>query len=242
MEVVGGVWVEKILIVEDDTKISELIRSYIERYGYQGMVVKDFEQVFTEFQEIQPHLVLLDINLPTFDGYYWCRQIRTVSTCPIIFISARSGDMDQVMALENGGDDYITKPFHYEVVMAKIRSHLRRVYGEYAPKMAERTIELEGLTLFPERLEVNLNGREAILTKKEADLLEMFLTGYPRLMSRNKILEKLWDDNVFVDDNTVSVNMTRLRKKLSEVGIEDAIETVRGAGYRINLTWKQDKL
>lgn len=229
---------EKILIVEDDAKIGELLQSYLERYGYEGKVVTKFDQVLIDFEQFQPHLVLLDINLPTFDGYYWCRQIRTISTCPIIFISARSGDMDQVMALENGGDDYITKPFHYEVVMAKIRSHLRRVYGEYAPKLAERLVELDGLILFPERLEVSLNGMMAILTKKEAELLEMFLIGYPKIMSRNKILEKLWDDMSFVDDNTVSVNMTRLRKKLAELGVEGAIETVRGAGYRLSPTWK----
>lgn len=158
---------KKILIVEDDAKIAELIHTYLERYGYQGKIVNEFDQVLNQFQQFQPHLVLLDINLPTFDGYYWCRQIRTVSTCPIIFISARSGDMDQVMALENGGDDYISKPFHYEVVMAKIRSHLRRVYGEYAPKFAERTVELEGLILYPERLEITLEGRTSILTKKK---------------------------------------------------------------------------
>jgi two-component system, OmpR family, response regulator YxdJ len=234
--------VEKILIVEDDEKIAQLIQSYLEGYGYQGKIVQEFDQVLKEFQQFQPHLVLLDINLPTFDGYFWCRQIRTVSTCPIIFITARSGDMDQVMALENGGDDYITKPFHYEVVMAKIRSTLRRVYGEYSPKLAERTVELEGLTLYPERLEVSLKGKISILTKKEADLLEMFLTGYPRIMSRNKILEKLWDDIGFVDDNTLSVNMTRLRKKLFELGVEEAIETVRGAGYRLNPTWKKEIL
>lgn len=232
---------EKILIIEDDAKIAELILSYLDRYGYNGEIVQEFDQVLTQFQQFQPHLVLLDINLPTFDGYYWCRQIRTVSTCPIIFISARSGDMDQVMALENGGDDYITKPFHYEVVMAKIRSHLRRVYGEYAPKTEERKFELKGLILYPERLEATLSGSSMILTKKEADLLEMFLRGYPKIMSRNKILEKLWDEQVFVDDNTVSVNMTRLRKKLAELGIEDAIETVRGAGYRLNVTWNKEE-
>ncbi|NMD71628.1 response regulator transcription factor [Bacillus sp. DNRA2] len=231
---------EKILIVEDDVKIAELLQSYLERYGYEGKVVTKFDQVLIDFEQFQPHLVLLDINLPTFDGYYWCRQIRTISTCPIIFISARSGDMDQVMALENGGDDYITKPFHYEVIMAKIRSHLRRVYGEYAPKLAERLVELEGLILYPERLEASLNGITTIFTKKEAELLEMFLIGYPKIMSRNKILEKLWDDMSFVDDNTVSVNMTRLRKKLAEMGVEGAIETVRGAGYRLNPTWKKE--
>jgi OmpR family two-component system response regulator YxdJ len=227
------------MIVEDDMKIAELIKSYIEKYGYEAKIITNFERVLQEFQVHQPHLVLLDINLPTFDGFYWCRQIRTVSTCPIIFISARAGEMDQVMALENGGDDYITKPFHYEVVMAKIRSHIRRIYGEYAPKQIERKVELEGLVLYPERLELKLKNKKVILTKKEADLVEMFLSGYPRVISRNKILEKLWDENVFVDDNTLSVNMTRLRKKLLEIGIENAIETVRGAGYRLHITWNK---
>jgi OmpR family two-component system response regulator YxdJ len=225
------------MIVEDDSKIAELLQSYIGRYGYQSVVVQDFDQVLAQFQHTQPHLVLLDINLPSFDGYYWCRQIRTISTCPIIFISARSGEMDQVMALEHGGDDYITKPFHYELVMAKIRSHLRRVYGEYAPQAEERTLELEGLVLYTERLEAQLHGHKTILTKKEAVLLEIFMKGYPRVVSRNHILDKLWDDQAYVDDNTLSVNMTRLRKKLSEINIEDAIETVRGAGYRLNPTW-----
>ncbi len=225
------------MIVEDDAKIAELLQSHIGRYGYTGVIVQRFDHVLAQFQQCQPQLVLLDINLPSFDGYYWCRQIRTVSTCPIIFISARSGEMDQVMALEHGGDDYITKPFHYEVVMAKIRSHLRRVYGEYAPQAEERTLELEGLTLFTERLEAQLNNQKITLTKKEAVLLEIFMKGHPRVISRNHILDKLWDDQAYVDDNTLSVNMTRLRKKLSEIGIEDAMETVRGAGYRLNPTW-----
>jgi len=231
---------ETILIVEDDSKIAELLGSYIERYGFKVEIIKDFDHVLDHFQAFNPYLVLLDINLPSFDGFYWCRQIRTISTCPIIFISARSGEMDQVMALEHGGDDYITKPFHYEVVMAKIRSHLRRVYGAYAPQTDERTVELAGLTLYTERLEVCLNDKKVTLTKKEAVLLEIFLRGYPRVISRNHILEKLWDDQAYVDDNTLSVNMTRLRKKLTELGIEDALESVRSAGYRLNLTWGKE--
>src|SRR5699024_9786133 len=127
-----------IMIVEDDVKISEHLRSYIAKYGYDVVVVEDFERVLETFHQEQPDLVLLDINLPYFDGFYWCRQIRKDSICPVIFISARTGEMDQVMAIENGGDDYITKPFHPDIVMAKIRSQLRRAYGEYAHKQQER--------------------------------------------------------------------------------------------------------
>lgn len=229
-----------IMIVEDDPKITQLLQSHIEKYGYRAVVIADFSQVMAQFQEESPDLVLLDVNLPMYDGYYWCRQIRTVSTCPILFISARDGQMDQVMALENGADDYITKPFHYEVVMAKIRSHLRRAYGSYAPKAEERTVQLSGLVLYPERLELTLNGQTVELSHKEMKLLETLMERSMRVTSRDRLLEKLWDDQHFIDENTLNVYVTRVRKKLKELGIEDAIETVRGAGYMLKPTWRED--
>ncbi|UNK19297.1 response regulator transcription factor [Paenibacillus sp. N3/727] len=228
-----------IMIVEDDPKLAELLQSHIRRYGNEAIIVNDFDHVLERFQEIRPHVVLLDVNLPSFDGYYWCRQIRSLSTCPIIFISARSGTMDQLRALENGADDYITKPFHYDIVIAKIHSQLRRVYGDYAAVSGERTVEKEGLVLYPERMELQLGEQTVALTKKETILLETLLGRSPRLVSRETILEKLWDD-AFVDDNTLSVNITRVRKRLAEMGIEDALETVRGSGYRINIVWKTE--
>ncbi|PWW36686.1 MULTISPECIES: response regulator transcription factor [Paenibacillus] len=226
-----------IMIIEDDPKIAGLLQSHIERYGDRAVAVEDFEQVVQQFEQIKPHVVLLDINLPSYDGFYWCRQIRSISTCPIIFISARSGKMDQVMALENGADDYITKPFEHEIVMAKIRSQLRRVYGDYAARHEERKVELDGLTVYLERLEMELGDRKIQLTKKETILLETLLRRSPKLVSRETILEKLWDDS-FVDDNTLSVNVTRVRKRLTELGITDALETVRGSGYRLISNWK----
>src|SRR5690625_4572390 len=132
------------MIVEDDPKIAGYLHTFIEKYGYDVFVEDDFENLMDGFHRGQPDLVLLDINLPRFDGFYWCRQIRLESTCPVIFISARTGEMDQVRALENGGDDFITKPFHPEIVMAKIRSQLRRAYGEYAQGMKERVLDIEG--------------------------------------------------------------------------------------------------
>lgn len=227
----------KVMIVEDDPKLAALLDSHIRRYGDEGVIVNDFDHVLEQFQEVRPHVVLLDVNLPSFDGYYWCRQIRSLSTCPIIFISARSGTMDQLRALENGADDYITKPFHYDIVIAKIHSQLRRVYGDYASVSRERTVEKEGLVLFPERMELQLGEQSVALTKKETILLETLLGRSPRLVSRETILEKLWDD-AFVDDNTLSVNITRVRKRLAELGIEEALETVRGSGYRLNTAWK----
>ncbi|MEK4060288.1 MULTISPECIES: response regulator transcription factor [Paenibacillus] len=230
----------KIMIVEDDPKIADLLLSSILKYGYDVVRVKDFQQVFEEFQQVKPELVLLDVNLPSYDGYYWCRQIRRISTCPVLFISAREGEMDQIMALENGGDDYITKPFHSGVVLAKIHSHLRRAYGEYAARREEPVIELEGLTLYPERLELQLGQSMVTLTKKESDIIESLMERYPRVASREALLEKLWDPQAFVDENTLNVNITRVRKKFQELGIEEAVLTVRGSGYKLNITWTED--
>lgn len=157
----------KIMIVEDDPKLAGMLQSHIERYGNDGKIIEDFDHVLEQFHEIKPHIVLLDVNLPSFDGYYWCRQIRSVSTCPIIFISARNGTPDQLRALENGADDYITKPFAYDIVIAKIHSQLRRVYGDYAAASAERTVEKDGLVLYPERMELILEDRTSLLTKKK---------------------------------------------------------------------------
>ncbi|MCT1903585.1 response regulator transcription factor [Oceanobacillus sojae] len=224
---------QTIMIVEDDPKISKHLQDYIEKYGYQVAFVTDFERIMDVFQNSKPDLVLLDINLPSYDGYYWCRQIRKESTCPVIFISARTGEMDQVMALENGGDDFITKPFSAEIVMAKIRSQLRRAYGEYAQDVKERFLEVEGLKLLPERLELTFAGKDTFLSKKEADIIETLMNRYPRVAGREDLLEKLWDDQTYVDENTLNVNITRVRKKLQSIGIEDGVETVRGVGYRL---------
>ncbi|UOE95186.1 response regulator transcription factor [Alkalihalobacillus sp. LMS39] len=230
---------EKIMIVEDDMKIAEHLRSHMEKYGFEAIIVHDFEMIIDIFREEQPNLVLLDINLPRYDGYYWCRQIRKESICPVIFISARTGEMDQVRAIEHGGDDFITKPFHPDIVMAKIRSQLRRAYGEYAAKHGERVLVQEGLSLYPERLELHFQHHVSALAKKETDIIESLMERYPRVAGRQDLLEKLWDDQAYVDENTLNVNIARVRKRFQEVGIEDAVETVRGAGYRLRITWKE---
>ncbi|WP_112180503.1 MULTISPECIES: response regulator transcription factor [Paraliobacillus] len=233
---------EKIMIVEDDMKIAEFLSSYMKKYGYQVTVAKDFERILDTFRDVQPKLLLLDINLPSYDGYYWCRQIRKESICPVIFISARTGEMDQVMALENGGDDFITKPFHPDIVMAKIRSQMRRAYGEYATKYEERVVTQGDLHFYPERLELRFKNEVTALTKKETDIIETLLERYPRVAGRQDLLEKLWDDQAYVDENTLNVNITRVRNKFQALGIENAVETVRGAGYRLNVTWIDEEL
>lgn len=222
----------RIFIVEDDKKIARLLADTLMKYQYDVEIVEDFDNVVNECISFDPHLILLDINLPSYDGYYWCRQLRQHTMCPIIFISARSGDMDQVFALENGGDDFITKPFHYEIVLAKIRSHLRRAFGEYAPSQGERTVKMGALTLFIERMELHLRDEIIPLQKKECVILELLMEASPKVVSRETLLEELWDDQSFVDENTLNVNMTRVRKKLVDYDVHSVVETVRGSGYR----------
>ncbi|MBD2868107.1 response regulator transcription factor [Paenibacillus arenilitoris] len=235
----------KIFIVEDDAKIAAILKSNMEKYGFEAAAAVRFRELMPEFEAFGPQLVLLDINLPYFDGYYWCRQIRARSSVPIIFISARAGEMDQVMAIENGGDDYVTKPIHLDLLMAKVKSVLRRTYGEYAaagagsaaPGDAHGTVPPElaagGLRLLLARGELEWRGRRVELTKNEQLLAEYLLKRPGEVVSREHLLEALWDDVQFVDDNTLSVNVTRLRKKLEELGLQKAIETVRGLGYKL---------
>ncbi|SDX11958.1 DNA-binding response regulator, OmpR family, contains REC and winged-helix (wHTH) domain [Marininema mesophilum] len=227
----------KIMIVEDDPKISSLLQSHLEKYGYQGIVAEDFDLILHLFEKEEPQLVLLDVNLPKYDGFYWCRKIRLISTCPILFISAREGMMDQVIALQNGADDYITKPFYPEVVVAKIESHLRRAYGKYAGVKPQRMIKVSNLILYPDILELELEGKKTELSHKETALLELLLEHANQVVGREYLLDVLWDDHQFVDGNTLTVYVTRTRKKLKDVGVVGAIETIRGAGYRFKETW-----
>ncbi len=224
------------MIVEDNEDICELLRHYLEKYGYETTVAEDFTSVLELFLLKKPDLVLLDINLPSFDGFYWCRQLRQHSTCPVIFISARSGEMDQVMAIENGGDDYIEKPFSYDVVLAKIKSQIRRAYGEYATSQGEKIIEYKGLQLYVERLEMRYQEQKYELSKKEGNMLEVLLERGEKVTSRDRLMEKLWDTEAFVDENTLNVYITRLRKKLRELDANVTIETIRGAGYRLGVS------
>ena len=226
----------RIFIVEDDPKIASLLAQTLRKYQYEVETIQNFDCLIEESLAFSPHMVLLDINLPSYDGYYWCRQLRQHTTCPILFISARSGEMDQIFALENGGDDFITKPFNYEIVLAKIRSHLRRTYGEYSVRQEERTLKTGMLTLYLERMELHLKDVVIPLQKKECVILGLLINQTPKVVTREQLLEELWDDQAFVDENTLNVNMTRVRKKLADYNVYSTIETVRGAGYRFVLS------
>ena len=229
----------KVFIIEDDEKIVKLIEDRLKRYGYFVARVKDYSDIKGEFIKEKPHLVLLDINLPNFDGFFWCRELRSISKVPIIFISARFSDMDQVMAIENGGDDYITKPFSFDLLLAKIKSAIRRVYGEYAENNSKDIYEADGVYLYKSQNAVEWQGKRIELSKKEFALLYILITNLNDIVSRETLLEQLWDDMDFVDDNTLSVNIARLRKRLEDIGIYDAIQTKRGQGYSMVKTWNR---
>jgi DNA-binding response OmpR family regulator len=231
----------KILIVEDDEKIARILEEHVQKYGYSSYVVQNFQEIKQEFLMYSPHLVLLDVNLPYFDGFYWCRQIRTVSNVPVLFISARTGDMDQVIAIEYGGDDYITKPFHLDVVMAKIKGALRRVYGEYAARNEQDSYGVNGLLLFPAQHMAQWNDRKVELTKNEYNLLSCLVKKANQYVAREELLEALWDESAFVDDNTLTVNVKRVRNKLEELGIIGAIVTKRGYGYSFTSEWGEEQ-
>lgn len=225
--------VHRIMIVEDEAKIAGILQAELGRYGYDAVQAVDFARVDEEFLRHEPHMVLLDINLPKFDGYYWCRRIRTMSKVPIIFISARGGDVDQVRALESGGDDYIPKPFSLELVLAKVKSLMRRTYGEYALKDSTRVMMVGDLVIDADTNKISRGGAAVELTPKEFRLLASLARRPGAIVSRDELLETLWDDVDFVDDNTLTVNVARVRRRLAELGLADAIETKRGQGYRL---------
>ncbi|AAO37417.1 DNA-binding response regulator [Clostridium tetani] len=223
----------KILIVEDDSSIAELLASHIYKYGIECLICNDFDNILDEFIKLDPNLVLMDVNLPKYDGFYWCRKLRQISKCPIIFISARAGDMDQILAMENGADDYVTKPFSFEVVVAKINANLRRVYGDYAKNENDRILKKENIIFYFDSLILQNGDKKVMLTKKEAALATTLLENSPKVLSRESLLSKLWDDESFVEENTLNVNVTRLRKKFAEIDAKVEIEAIRGMGYRL---------
>lgn len=226
-----------IMIVEDDKKLQGLMKNHLEKYGYKVYTAEDYEQIKKEFINFNPHLVLMDINLPYYDGFYWCRDIRTISKVPMIFISARDSDMDQVMAIENGGDDYITKPFSYDLLIAKVKGAIRRTYGEYSESSSSEIYEVDGLYMYINQNIIEYKESKIELSKKEFLLLYSLLKNVNQIVSREELLEILWNDIDFVEDNTLSVNIARVRRRLEDLGISEALETKRGQGYMLINNW-----
>ena len=221
----------KVLIVEDDVKIRDIILENIHKWGYEGMIVEDFSKVVERFAEYQPHLLLLDINLPAFDGFYWCGKIREVSKVPILFISSRNSNMDIIMAVNMGGDDFVQKPFSLDVLLAKVNALLRRTYSYV--DVETNILEHQGVVLNLKDSCVLYQQQKQGLTKNEFKILYILMKNNGKVVSRDDIMRKLWEDESFVDDNTLTVNINRLRKDLGDMGLEDFIKTKRGQGYII---------
>lgn len=218
----------KILIVEDDTVISEQISKYLEQWGYKVEVITNFRVVLDTFIKFDPQLVLMDIGLPFFNGYHWCSEIRKYSKVPIVFLSSASEDMNVVMAMNMGGDDFISKPFNLEVLLAKVQAILRRTYSFQGPTSI---FDYRGSILNIGDMSITFNDTRLVLTKNEVKMLQVLYENQGKVVTREQLMKKLWDSEYFIDDNTLSVNMNRLRKKLQEIGICDFILTRKGVGY-----------
>lgn len=220
----------KLYIIEDDPAISEGLKTLALQWGFEVRTAVDFRRILEEFTEFKPHLVLMDIGLPFFNGYWWCTEIRKTSGVPVIFISSASDNMNIVMAMNMGGDDFIAKPFDNDVLMAKINSLLRRCYDleTLVPEISCR-----GVVLNQGDNTISFGGEKIDLTKNEYRILSCLMENRGRVVSREKLMEALWQTDSFIDENTLTVNMGRLRKKLETCGIEDFITTKHGVGYVI---------
>ena len=220
----------KIMIVEDDEIISNSIAGYLEKWQYSTCEVQNFQNVVHEFVEYSPDLVLMDINLPYFDGYYFCEEIRKISKVPIIFISSANDDMNIVMAMNIGADDFIEKPFKLVVLKAKIEALLRRVYNFNS---SNSLIVYKEVIFDINKDEIKFKDNVAALTKNESKILTILLENREKIVSREDIIAALWQSDNFIDENTLSVNVNRLRSKLKDIGIVDFIITKKGKGYMV---------
>lgn len=218
----------RLLIIEDDNGIAEAIKKQAELWDLQARCVQNFRNVMAEFAEFDPHIVLLDIGLPFFNGYYWCSEIRKVSKVPIIFISSASDNMNMVMAMNMGADDFIAKPFDQSVLMAKLQAMLRRTY-DFAPSVP--VLEHRGALLNTGDNTLSYKDEKISLSKNEFRILHILLENKGKVVSREKLMEALWETDSFVDENTLTVNVGRLRKRLEGAGLNDFITTKFGVGY-----------
>ncbi|NQI91182.1 response regulator transcription factor [Streptococcus suis] len=226
---------QKILLIEDDKTISQLVAKNLINWGYQVQEVKDFQMVLEQMEEFQPHLILLDIGLPFFNGYYWCQEIRKTSRVPIMFLSSHDQPMDIVMAINMGADDYVTKLFEMTVLLAKIQGLLRRTYDFVGE---QSLLWFEEISLDLKTMQVSYGQVVEELTRNEFQILRVLFEHGKEVVSREELMRELWNSDIFVDDNTLSVNIARLRKKLAELGLPDVIATKKGVGY--GLVWTHE--
>lgn len=221
----------KILIVEDDETIAGGLKNHLEKWNYQAECMTDFKDVMGKFVEFEPQLVLLDIVLPFFNGFHWCQEIRKISKVPIIFLSSANDNMNIVMAMNMGGDEFIEKPFALNVLTAKVQALLRRAYSFQGNV---NVLEREGMLLNLNDASLSYKGEKISLTKNEFRILQMLMENVGKIVARNDIIARLWESDEFIDDNTLTVNVARLRKKLENAGMEGRIKTKKGIGYYLD--------
>lgn len=220
----------RILIVEDDEIIARSIQEHLQAWNYEVYRIQDFSQVMAEFAAVQPQLVLMDITLPFFNGYHWCSEIRKFSRVPIVFLSSAADNMNMIMAMNMGADDFISKPFDLQVLTAKLQAILRRTY-DFGGQMS--VLEHRGAVLNLSDGSLSWQGRKVELTKNEQKILQCLLENRGTVVSRQSLMERLWATDSFVDENTLTVNVNRLRKRLEQTGLTDFITTRKGMGYII---------
>ncbi len=218
----------RLMIVEDDTGIACAVKKQAELWGIDVYISENFRDILKEFANFQPHIVLMDISLPFFNGYHWCAEIRKISSVPIIFISSAADNMNIVMAVNMGADDFIAKPFDQSVLIAKVQALLRRTY-DFAGSVP--LMEHKGAILDTGDNSLNFKGEKIQLTKNEYRILLCLMQNKGKVVSRERLMEKLWESESFIDDNTLTVNVNRLRKKLDSAGLNDFIGTKFGVGY-----------
>lgn len=219
----------KLLLIEDDSSLFNEIKDRLSQWSYEVYGISDFSKVFQEFTTINPDLVIVDIQLPKYDGFHWCRMIRSHSNVPIIFLSSRDHPSDMVMSMQFGADDFIQKPFHFDVLIAKIQAILRRVYNYNTEKVTLKS--WCGATVDYEKNTVTDESGSIELSKNEIFILKRLIEQKNKIVSREDLMNSLWDDNRFISDNTLTVNVNRLRKRLDELGLGRFIETKVGQGY-----------
>ncbi|MGL4335776.1 MAG: response regulator transcription factor [Turicibacter sp.] len=218
----------KIMIIEDTDVIREELQVLLNRYGYNAVAPSNFENILTEFKQEQPDLVLLDINLPYFDGFHICREIRKDSTVPIIVVTSRDSEIDELMSINLGADDFVTKPYNTQILLARISALLKRTYCE---TMTTDVLTFKDLKLDLSTGTIEAHGNSLELSKNEFKILSYLMKNQGTIISRDKLMQYMWNSDVFVDDNTLSVNVNRLRKQLEKIGLDEYIETRRGLGY-----------
>ena len=220
----------KIYIVEDDATIARTLKEHLEKWNYKVQCAKDFRSITEEFARFSPELVLMDILLPFYNGYHWCTEIRRISKVPILFLSSAGDNMNIVMAMNMGGDDFVEKPFDLNVLTAKIQAMLRRAYSFQG---SVNLIEHDGVILNLNDTCVSYEGQKLELTKNDFRIMQVLMENAGRIVKRDELMQRLWESDAFIDDNTLTVNVTRLRRKLEEIGLKDLIKTKKGSGYLI---------